>query len=292
MLTLSIVVVLYNSSTVAATFLECLQSQTFKDWRLILVDNSPADGVGQSFALLGDPRISVHANSSNEGFARAVNRGLRIGLAQGAMRHLLLNPDVTFGPEFLQALMERWSEHGADVIAPRIMYQDQPDKAWYAGGWLDFGWTFSNRHASYDPASPQMEIVDFASGCCLGLTTSLLDDVGLLDESFFVYWEDTDFCLRLKTAGRRIIYVNDPVLFHQAGISSGGEFSPTGVNLYYISYAQLLKKHFGIWDALVMTSRTARVEAHRKDAGLSHCLRVTLALVKGLLTPSKPVPRL
>jgi glycosyltransferase involved in cell wall biosynthesis len=52
MLTLSVVVVLYESGTVAATLRRCLQSQTFNDWRLILVDNNPADGVGQSFALL------------------------------------------------------------------------------------------------------------------------------------------------------------------------------------------------------------------------------------------------
>lgn len=84
----------------------------------------------------------------------------------------------------------------------------------------------------------------------MGLSSEVLRRVGLLDESFFVYWEDTDYCMRLKAAGVPITYVRDPMLLHEGGASSGGETSPAATRLYYTGYALLLRKHFGLRRAL------------------------------------------
>ncbi len=289
---LHIVVVLFHSAEAAPVLWDCLRAQSYAGWRMVVIDNGADDGAGAFLAGQGDPRVRLHVNAANEGFARGVNRGLRLAVADGAERLLLLNPDVRFDPGFLFGLMQQWTARQAEVIAPRIMHQDDPELAWYAGGSLDYGWIFSNRHDPYRPGDPKARLVEFASGCCLGLTRSTLQRVGLLDESFFVYWEDVDYCLRLRAAGQPIQYVAEPALLHEGGASSGGERSPAATRLYYRSYAQLLKKHFGLRHALATVARVTMKERGRPNQAPGHGRRVASGLLRGLFTRLRPAPRL
>ncbi len=289
---LAIVIVLYRSRDELGPLWDCLRAQSFQDWRLIAVDNSPEDGGGDFLAARGDARVEVVRNAANLGFARAVNQGLHRALAGDVPRCLLLNPDTEFSPDFLAGLMAAWDKTGAQVIAPRVMYHGDPDRAWYAGGHFDDGWTFANRHDPYIPGGPGSRIVDFASGCCLGITEPVLRRVGLLDESFFVYWEDTDFCLRLKAAGVPIQYVEEPVLLHHSGASTeGGERSPVGEVLYFGNYAVLLRKHFPLPRALLMLLRTFLKERSRTGLRPGSGGRIGRALLRGFLRRRLPVPR-
>ena len=287
-----IVVVLFQSIDAVHTLWSSLQSQSYVDWTMTVIDNGAADDAGAFLATQNDSRVRLHVNVDNVGFARAVNHGLRLAIADGAERLLLLNPDVRFNSAFLHDLMEKWTALQAEVIAPRIMHQANPDAAWYAGGHLDYGWIFSSRHDPYRPGDPDARLVEFASGCCLGLTRRTLQTIGLLDESFFVYWEDTDYCLRLKAAGQPIQYVAEPALLHEGGASSGGERSPAAIRLYHRSYALLLKKHFGLRQAVTTVARVTAKEYGRLNQEPGHGRRVASALLRGLLTPLRPAPRL
>lgn len=282
---LSIIVVLYESGDAAATLWDCLRAQTLADWTLIVIDNNSSDDAGEVFSKADDSRVVFSTNAANEGFARAVNAGIRTAALRGAERFLLLNPDVSFGPDFLRLLTDEWSARDAAVIAPRVMHQDSRDVSWYAGGSLEYGWIFTNRHDDYKTDGPGSRIVTFASGCCLGLSRRTVRAVGLLDETFFVYWEDTDYCLRLKEAGTPIHYVSEPVLFHKGGASSGGDRSPAAKRLYYRSYALLMKKHFGVRTAVTTALRVVLLERNR-DGRISSDVRVVAtALLHGLLKP-------
>lgn len=176
-----------------------------------------------------------------------MNQGLRIATDEGAQRCFLLNPDTVLPENFLKDFLDIWTRHRWLVVAPRIMRAEDPSQSWYAGGCLDYGWAFSNHHEIYSSDdTPDPREVDFASGCCLGLSTEALRRIGLLDESFFIYWEGADYCMRLKAAGIPIAYIRDPMLWHEGGASSGGETSPAATRLYYTGYALLLRKHFGL----------------------------------------------
>lgn len=288
-----IVVVLYNSADAFATLWQSLAAQTCRDWRLVVIDNNSADASAEVLRALPDPRVTAVENHTNVGFARAVNQGLRIAADQGAERFMLLNPDTVLPPGFLGELLDAWMKHGWLVVAPRIMKADDPARSWYAGGYLEYGWVFANRHESFGPDdTPGPREVDFASGCCLGLTAGALHRVGLLDESFFVYWEDTDLCIRLKAAGIPITYLRDPMLLHEGGASSGGESSPAATRLFYTSYGLLLRKHFGLREAVRMAFRAIRREYARQNEPQGHARRVAAALWRGLQQPLRPEPRL
>lgn len=288
----TIVLVLYSSRQEVELLWQCLATQTRTDWRLIAIDNAPADGAGTYLSSRHDARVSVQVNSGNEGFARAVNAGLRLAVAQGARRCLLLNPDVELAPDFLASLLTHWDATGAQVITPRIMLSGKPDHAWYAGGGFDRSWLFTNVHYPYQPGDDATRIVEFASGCCLGLDARVLEKVGLLDESFFVYWEDSDLCLRLQQAGIPIHYVPGVCLFHVAGASTGGERSPIAQRLFHQSYVVMMRKHFGFVAALRAIWRTLAVEWRHRKREPGRVLHVVKAMASGLLRRRRPVPTL
>ena len=281
-----LITVLYNSADALPSFLDSLKAQTFRDWHLIAIDNASPDGAGDVAAASGDERVTVVRNAANLGFAKAANQGLRQAARDGGDFFVLFNNDTVFGPDFLGDFVAARDRLDAQVIAPRIMRLERPDQAWYAGGHLDQGWVFRNVHESYDPRDTRTSrMVDFASGCCLGLTRQILERIGLFDESFFVYWEDTDFCLRLKEAGVPIVYVSEPSLLHAGGAASGGEGS-TGYNrLFYTSYVQFLRKHFGVSSALRTVVRLVLREAEEQNRNYAAIARMTAAMLRGMVAP-------
>lgn len=288
-----LITVLYNCEATLPAFLRSLRAQTLSDWRLIAVDNASQDGSRALVTAEGDPRIHLLCNPCNLGFARAANQGLRVAAGEGGQFFILLNNDTVFAPEFLDQFIGIRHRLGAAVMAPRIMLRSDPERSWYAGGHLDDGWILINIHDPYDPADAKpFRRVDFATGCCLGLAREVLDTVGLFDERFFMYWEDADLCLRLKATGIPIVYVRDPSLLHEAGASSGGEFSPAYSRLYYRSYIQLLRKHFGIRHALVTMYRLIGREMSRPTRHFHVTSGMAAAMIAGLLAPSRSVGRL
>ena len=283
---LYLVTVLYNGEASLPGFLDSLKAQTYRDWRLIAVDNASRDRSCEVVAATGDDRVTLVRNTANLGFAKATNQGLRAAVAAGGEFVVLFNNDTLFGPDFLRELVEARAALGAEVIAPRIMYMEQPDEAWYAGGHLEDGWQFQNVHEPYDPSDARpARRVEFASGCCLGLTRGVLEHIGLLNESFFVYWEDVDFCLRLNAAGIPILYVSEPSLLHEGAVASGGAFSPSHIRLYYRSYMQLLRKQFGWRRALRTMLRLVAREIERPNRDLRLIRNLAGAMMRGLVAP-------
>ena len=290
----TLITVLYNSAEALPDFMASLHAQDHDDWRLLAVDNASADGSASALAALADERTTLLRNGTNLGFARAVNQALSHAASdENQDLFILINNDTTFGPDFLTKLLAARDRLGADVIAPRIMRMNDPNESWYAGGAIERDWVLRSIHHKHDPADlAEHRIVSFATGCCLGLTRNVLQRVGLLDESFFVYWEDTDFCLRLEQAGVPIHYVRDPVLLHHVGASSGGAFSPSFTRLYYKGQILLVRKYCGLGTAVrccvrLLANRLSHPERQKGDLKA-----MLLAMLSGLVFRLRETPRL
>lgn len=280
-----LVTILYNSGDGLPGFLACLQAQALTDWRMIVIDNASPDGSLAIVSALADPRITVIRNSANLGFAKAANQGLRAAAAAGEFA-VLFNNDTWFAPDFLHRLVEARARLSADVIAPRVMDMDRPEVSWYAGGHLEDGWVFRNIHDEYrEEDGDEPRKVGFASGCCLGLTPAVLARVGYFDESFFVYWEDVDFCMRLTAAGVPIYYLPEPMLRHQGAVATGGVSSPAHDRLYYRSYMQLLRKHFGLGRAARVMLRLTAKEVGQPNRDARHIRSIATSMAWGLAAP-------
>ena len=185
---------------------------------LIVVDNGSTDNsVAHIHAAF--PGVLILENEKNLGFAGGNNTGIRHALAHGADYVWLLNNDTKPDPHALSELVAKaLTDTKIGAVASICYYADAPStvQAW-AGARVNL-WTGSAR-LSIKPRRD--EWFHALNGTSFLLSRAAIESVGLLDESFFLYWEDTEFCLRLRKKGWRIAAAPDSRVLHKVGASTG-----------------------------------------------------------------------
>jgi len=225
--------------------LACLSSLTKLDYpnlRLLLVDNGSSDGTPQVVARQ-NPTVEVIVNESNVGFAAGCNAGLRHALEQGADYVFLLNNDTLVDPAALNHLV---SLVGPDVgmVAPKIYYAADPARVWSVGGMchpLTLEKTSDGRGQIDKGQWGEVLERDYLVGCALLLSRRLLTEVGLFDERFFMYYEDSDLSLRARQAGFKLLLSPQARVWHKVAVSSGGSDSPN--ERYWMARSSVLFFH-------------------------------------------------
>lgn len=211
--------------------------------KIFVVDNASAD---DSVRILqkrydGEERVQIALLDKNYGFSHANNEGIRLAARWGAEAVLLLNNDTEVEPDMISELAQCAKRHPGCVIAPKIRYSDARDRIWSAGG--QFSRVIKKaRHIGLDENDvgqyDEEREISFATGCCLWLPREVIREAGLLDTRFFLYYEDTEYSLRLHKQGIAIYYCPKAVLYHKVGASSKGADSP--LCAYYIARNWLL----------------------------------------------------
>lgn len=205
-------------------------------WSVILVDNGSTDGTAAA-ARARFPTTDVIALPENRGFAAGCNVGLRRALAAGADYVLLANNDTVVAPDMVEQLVlvaER--ERDVGLLSPVIFYHDQPARVWSAG-YRQRAVTLSAQSPDRRPNAGAPYPVDRVYGCGVLIRRSVLEDVGLFDERFFMYYEDADFCRRAQAGGYRLLVVPAARMWHKVSASTG-EGSP--LQKYYLARSGVL----------------------------------------------------
>lgn len=221
-----LVTVLYNSADVLEDFLDSVDSQTFQDFALFVVDNASTD---RGLELVnGRSRGNFHVmpNDTNLGVAEGNNQGIRAARAAGCEWVLLINNDTVFDHDFLERLVERAEQNSWPVVTPLIAAIDPPHTVWYGGGhfrWLE-GILVEHEHAGERMAGQNQDAVptNYAPTCCLLVHSAVFDKVGMMDASYFVYFDDVDFMLRLRSAGIPVILDRAVTFTHKVSALTGG----------------------------------------------------------------------
>lgn len=232
MSTLAVVVLSWNGRDLTRDTLRSLAACRMPEgWRLqtLVVDNASTD---DSPRMVRDefPNVELLALSENRRFAGGNNAGLERVLAAGADAVMLLNNDVVVDPALLEKLLAALAENpAAGAVAPLIYFAPPTDRIWYAGGrcrpWL----AHSSHRAIRERDHGQFRSVEetgYLTGCCLLATADAWRKVGLLDERYYIYAEDADWCLRARAAGFRLLFVPTARIWHRVSASSGGAMNP------------------------------------------------------------------
>jgi GT2 family glycosyltransferase len=231
--------------------LECVASlgqSSYRPLRILVCDNGSTDGTSAAVHS-AFPQVEVLELRQNLGFAAGANRGLRHAFAAGADHVLLINNDTTVDPLMIEHLVAATAPD-AGIVAPLIYYALAPSTIWSAGG-LRSRWTLEQtgdlrgRHDWGD--WPPTLARDFVTGCAMLIPRGVLETVGLLDERFFMYYEDNDFCLRIRRAGYRILLVPGAKMWHKVALSSGGIDSPAERYAMARSSVLFFRKHVAGW---------------------------------------------
>jgi GT2 family glycosyltransferase len=235
---ITLVTVLYNSDLVLRDFLRSLHLQTKQDFLLVIVDNSPSDKskLHLDTLLKEFPLQQVHyiANSKNLGVATGNNQGIKIGLENKSDFIILLNNDIVFDQNFLlEKIVEVAEQKSEDIVAPKIYFWDNK-RIWMAGGWLNSwrGLTFHEGEGMEDSEQySHAKYVNCVPTCFVLFRSKVFQEVGLMDEKYFVYYDDTDFLFRAQKNGYKIWFEPTLKLFHKVSSSTGGALSP--FSIYY-----------------------------------------------------------
>lgn len=241
-----VVVVNWNGGEMVLEALESAKASQEVEVVLHVVDNGSTDGSAD--AIEGRfPAARVHRTGRNLGFAAGANVGLRACLEEDAAWAFLLNNDATLDPDALGELVRAAGEHPeAGLLAGRIYLDRAADRLWCCGVTLGF-WPnlcrLRGNGRSGRGRYEQPEWVHSFTGCGLLIGRAVLDEVGLLDEDYFVYVEDADYCVRAQKRGFRCRYVPSAVMEHGASQSTGGGYAAARKYLTGYGSVLFLKRH-------------------------------------------------
>jgi GT2 family glycosyltransferase len=245
-----VVTITYNSAILLDDFLKSLDRQEFTNWHTYIIDNDSKD---RTVALLHERNLdpafySVVTNKDNVGVAAGNNQGILLSLDAGCDWILLINNDTVFPPPLLGHLVQTAKAKNWRVVVPKIHFNIPPNAIWYAGGGFDHFKGHTGYHLGIAQADAgqfdQQKTVEYSPTCCMLIHKSVFAEIGLMDESYFAYFDDTDFCWRLKQAGIVIGYAPEQVLIHKVGGSTGGTTSAFFARLTARNRLYFLRKHF------------------------------------------------
>ena len=250
-----LVTVTYNAEKDVKEFFECFFQLDTKNIHLIVVDNASSDSTTELIGEIESERqdVTLISNSVNRGVAAANNQGIKLALREKASWVVLINNDVSFSGDLINNLIRDKREK---VTVPLIPYYSDPDTIWFSTGRFSALRGFTGTHIDKDRSIETLSVgstsySEYAPTCCMAIQAEVFSVVGLMDESFFVYFDDTDFCWRLKNAGIRIRAVHDTLLLHKVGSSTGGADSPFTVKYTSRNRVYFLKKNKGLAAALL-----------------------------------------
>lgn len=244
---LSVVIVSWNT---AALLRACLQSllagSTGPHIEIIVVDNASQDDSGP-MVRREFPSALLIQNPTNAGYARANNQGIAVSRAPYVM---LLNSDTQVPPGALAGLLDFVDGHPeAGAVGPRLVRPDGSPQPYAFGGDPTIGYLLTRglnrilrRRYLHDWATSLAQPVDWVSGACLLARRAAIEHAGLLDENIFLYFEDNDWCLRLRRAGWKIYLVPQVQVVHLGGQSVAG--NPAARGVYAQSLRYFYRKHY------------------------------------------------
>ena len=234
----SIVSVNYDQPEVTCQMLESLRNVTYSNFETLIVDNaSPTNS--PYFVKEKYPEIKLFVSEKNLGFAGGNNIAIR--QAKGDYI-LLLNNDTEVKPDFLESsvkLMESNLKIG--IVSSKILYYYEDNIIEYAGASPINPITSRGVHYGHkEPDKGQFDEVtetNYPHGACMMIRKIVLEEIGLLYESYFLYYEELDFAERVKRAGYKIYYQPNSCIFHKESISTGKN-SP--LKTYYMNRNRVL----------------------------------------------------
>lgn len=198
---------------------------------IIVVDNNSSDN--SVIELKKMNCIKLIESKHNGGFAYGNNIGIKYALDNNADYILLLNNDTIITENCISKLYNKMKEYeDIGIIGSRVMFYDNKNLINYYDGkinWFKGIATIKDKGKTYKENNKQFIYTNFMTGCCMLIKRRVFNDVGLLPEEYFMYYEDVDFCVQVQKAGYKLGVCLDSVIYHKESSSSGGAGSPFAI---------------------------------------------------------------
>ncbi|WP_143884409.1 glycosyltransferase family 2 protein [Chryseobacterium binzhouense] len=242
---IGIITILYNSEPVLTEFFESLSKQTYRNFVLYIVDNLSPDGSLELSKRLKDHyafETIIIENDANYGVAKGNNIGIKKALKDNCDFFLISNNDIVLNPDSIEQLRNGLLVRDADMVVPKIYFYGT-NKIWAAGGGYNLRNGITIQYGEGQEDIGQFDYdkqVVYAPTCFMLVKKNVFNDVGLMDENYFVYYDDTDFVYRaIEKYQKSLWYIFSSVVYHNESSSTGkmSDFSVRFLwrNLVYFS---------------------------------------------------------
>jgi GT2 family glycosyltransferase len=247
---IGIVLVNYNGLEFQNNCIDSINESTYKNFMIIVVDNGSSDGSVEKLKFSYN-QVEILEMKCNLGVAEGNNIGIRHALKNNCEYILLLNNDTEIEKNMLKILVEK--ANPGTLAVPKIYYHGHKNLIWCAGGEINWSKGITVHYGMNKRDSDiykKEKYIQYAPTCCMLIHRDVFNSIGIMDEKYFMYYDDTDFCVRATNHEFKILYVPEALLWHKVSSSSGGEESLTTIyytnrnRLYFIS--KYIEKSFRV----------------------------------------------
>lgn len=232
---LALITVIFKNYTILDEFFASLSKQTDSSFHVYIFDLTPQP---QQYSF---PSFVTCIRDKNNGYAYGINQGVKKALLDGYDVVAVMNSDVVVCEDFVANTKKAVAQHPSSILGGKIYYapgheyhknrysrEDLGKVLWYAGGIMDWKNVLTTHRGVDEVDNGQYDTLEkttFITGCLMIYDKSVIDKIGHWDESYFLFFEDADYCARATAAGIALIYSPSIVLWHKSGQSTGGAAS-------------------------------------------------------------------
>lgn len=237
----SVILVNYNGAKYNFECIDSILNSSYENIEIIVVDNASTDNSVELLSNKYSNEIIILKSEINGGFSYANNIGIQYALDNGSEYILLLNNDTVVNKNSISCLIQESIKNGNCATCPKINYYDRRDFIWSAGGkinWITGNAVHFGINEKENNIYNKKKYVDFATGCCILLNKDIIKKIGYLEEKYFLYFEDVDYCMKINNNNIKILYCPNSIIYHKVSASTGGDETP--LFIYYITRNRLL----------------------------------------------------
>ena len=225
----------YNGFNDTVECVESLKKISYSNYEIIVVDNHSTEAPTAWQLEYLQLHTRYIANNINLGFSGGNNVGIQMAKELGAQYVLLINNDTTVKEDFLDVLVEASIKNpNCGIVGGKIKFHKHPDLIWFGGGEFDKK-TGEGKHQRWNCVDneniDEIKKVTFLTGCLMLIPMSVISTVGMLEEKYFLYSEDTEYCCRVMASQYQLLYCDNAVIFHKVSASTGEK---SDISQYYM----------------------------------------------------------
>jgi GT2 family glycosyltransferase len=272
----AIIILNYNGASVLPGLLESLSKSDYPNYRIFFVDNASTDGsAGLARDWADRLPIDFIQNEKNLFFSEGNNVGIKKAMEWCADFVFLLNNDTIIPSTLITELVAFMKNHpSAGVAGPMIYFGTPANTIWGAGGTVSLWWGLVRHRGIREKDTRQYKepsIVDYVSGAAMMISRDVVEKIGMLDTGFPMYYEDTDFCYKARTAGFDVWYVPTAPLVHLVSVAAGGQASKFKIKRRFVAGMKFFARYarWYQWPSIILGQ-------------IYEAIRVGIMIMKGL----------
>ncbi len=246
-----------GAEEITAACIESLLAQDYGALTVLLVDNASFDGSGERLRARF-PGVEYFNTGANLGYTGGNNRGIQLALSRAADYVLVVNNDTVLEQNCVTVLVESARQcPDAGLIAPKILFFDDPSLIWYAGGDFSLPRATGVHRRELERDEPgeraRLEEITFGTGCCFLMPADVARKVGGFRDDFFIYGEDLELSLRLSRGGYKLYYQPAARLLHREPLRRN-DVTPFQIMQRDRNRRRIVQRHYKPWQRALFAS--------------------------------------